>query len=89
MLKLKIFCILKVTINHEDYFNDNLDSVKMRLPNFFFKPHRSYLVNYNHVTKITRDNIFINDINKKIPLSKNNVKQVQLLQLQLEKELSL
>ena len=78
-----------VTINHEDYFNDNLDSVKMRLPNFFFKPHRSYLVNYNHVTKITRDNIFINDINKKIPLSKNNVKQVQLLQLQLEKELSL
>ena len=78
-----------VTINHEDYFNDNLDSVKMRLPNFFFKPHRSYLVNYNQVTKITRDNIFINDINKKIPLSKNSVKQVQLLQLQLEKEFSL
>ena len=89
ILYFESYLIKIVTINHEDYFNDNLDSVKMRLPNFFFKPHRSYLVNYNQVTKITRDNIFINDINKKIPLSKNSVKQVQLLQLQLEKEFSL
>ena len=76
-----------VTINKVDFFYDNFENIKKRLPISFFKPHRSYLVNYNHVSKITTEEIFLFGLDITIPLTKASLKELSLLQLKLEKDI--
>lgn len=41
---------------------------------YFFKPHRSYIINFYYINSITKQEIIINDFDVKIPLSRNNIK---------------
>lgn len=75
-----------VSSDGEDYFYSNLKYIKKSLPISFLSPHRSYIVNYNNVSKITNNEMYINAINVKIPISRRKLSEIQKMQSILEKE---
>lgn len=74
-----------VTTSHEDYFNDTLSSVKKRLPQTFLEPHASFLVNFEKITRLTKDMIITTD-KKEIPVSQRNLKSIRDMILNGERE---
>ena len=74
-----------ITHTSTDYFNDTLSGVQSRLPHTFLEPHGSFLVNFEKITRLTKD--FIIMINKKeIPVSQRNMKHIRDMLLTGEKE---
>ncbi len=75
-----------VTINDSEVFYGTLDKIKGRLPNTFIRVHGSYIVNFNHISKIYSDLITMNN-GDQIPISKINAKELHCLQFKHMKEL--
>lgn len=74
-----------VMVTGEDYFYSSLDSVKAKLTNMFIYPHGSFLINYDYIEKITRQEIYMTN-GKIIPVSRRNIKNIYELQIQIAKE---
>ncbi len=75
-----------VTKEGESYFYDSLLEIMEKLPkNIFFMPHRSFLVNYEYVTKISTAQLQLSGCDEVIPVSKRNVKQVRDFQMMYER----
>lgn len=74
-----------VSVNFEDEFYGSLDKIKDSLPKNFISPHRSYVVNFSNIISIKTNNLtMLNE--ETIPISRNNLKNIRLLQLSIEKE---
>ncbi|MGB4438352.1 MAG: LytTR family DNA-binding domain-containing protein [Sedimentibacter sp.] len=76
-----------VSIKETLYFYDTMDDVYKRLSkNRFIKPHRSYIVNYNNVLSIKKDEIKVCN-GDTIPLSRLNMKEIKEFQIAYEEEM--
>ena len=50
---------------------------KLKLEDYFFRCHRSYIVNLRKITKIKQNDSYIG--NERIPISKQKIKELKLL----------
>ena len=66
-----------VTMNKTFVVRSNMNEYLNKLPNYFFRTHRSYAVNLNYITTVNTTYMFIGE--HKIPISKN--KRLELLEL--------
>lgn len=73
------------TIHKKDKFYKRLEEVKQELPAMFFSPHRSYLVNYDNVEKITNHGIHLRGCDIEIPISRRKLQEVREMQMQSER----
>lgn len=70
-------------------FYDKIETILKRVSEFrFMNPHRSYLINYDHVISIKKDTIIISN-GDKIPLSRLKNKEIRELQIFYEEDRSL
>lgn len=75
-----------VSLKQTVFFYDKLESVMDRIKIYrFLSPHRSFVVNYDNILKIGKDEI-ITCNNDKIPLSRLKKKEVKEKQLFFEEE---
>ena len=56
-------------------FRGSLDSLQSRLPATFVRSHRSYIVNFDHMTQLTAKGLFMKDA-REIPLGRTYSKNV-------------
>jgi len=76
-----------VSIKETLYFYDTVDDVYKQLSKGrFIKPHRSYIVNYDNVLSIKKDEIKVCN-GDTIPLSRLNIKKIKELQISYEEEM--
>lgn len=74
-----------VTFDSEDYFYDTMVNLKTKLPDMFVETHSSFLVNFHHIKKLTKDYVVM--VNRKeIPISQRNLKNVRNILIHCEKE---
>lgn len=73
------------TIHKKDKFYKSLEEVKQELPAMFFSPHRSYLVNYDNVEKITNHGIHLRGCDIEIPISRRKLQEVREMQMRSER----
>ena len=76
-----------VTHSYEDHFYETLDNIKNKLPKIFIEPHRSFLINFDKVERITKESVFM--INgHEIPISQRNLKNIRSMILTFTNEKS-
>lgn len=73
------------TIHKTDKFYKRLEDVKQEVPTIFFSPHRSYLVNYDNVEKITNQGIHLRGCDIEIPISRRKLQEVREMQMRSER----
>ncbi len=75
-----------VSMKHTCFFYDKIENVMERIKAYrFLSPHRSFVVNYDNILSIGKDEI-ITCNNDKIPLSRLKKKEVKEKQLFFEEE---
>ena len=75
-----------VTVNNEDYFYSSLEKIKEALPQIFVSPHGSFLVNFDRIERITKQDIYMCN-GRVIPISRRNILNIQNMQIQFTKEI--
>ncbi len=60
--------IVFVTINKKHVLIDTLKCWNSKLPKYFFQLHKSYIVNLNHIEKISGNEVFVDK--KRIPIGR-------------------
>lgn len=76
-----------VTQSNEDYFYGKLENIKRLVDQSFVMPHKSFLVNFHKILKMTNVAITINN-NVEIPISQRNLKIMRTKLIEFEKEKS-
>ncbi len=71
--------------NKTDKFYGTLEEIKKKLPPFFIAPHRSYLVNYENIERITSTTLFMKHNDQQIPISRRRLKEIRELQMKDER----
>lgn len=85
--KIKIVSFNQTTSQaQEDSYYASLEKVKVNLPNTFFFPHRSYLVNYNNVKYMSNEQITMLD-GSVIPISRRYLKNTLNFQVDFERSM--
>ncbi|MBG9981207.1 LytR/AlgR family response regulator transcription factor [Facklamia lactis] len=68
---------LRLNLGAQEFFiSGTLANFKDQLDQRFVTPHRSYLVNLNHVESIGKDDIVLTN-NERVPISRRLVKEIQ------------
>lgn len=73
-----------VTDTDSNLFYDTLNKVKEKLPDYFIQPHSSFLVNFEKISRTTKDSIIMSN-KKEIPISQRNLKHIRELLLNSER----
>ncbi|MDO4719919.1 MAG: LytTR family DNA-binding domain-containing protein [Peptostreptococcaceae bacterium] len=74
-----------VGIREKHLFYETFDRLLKILPDFFVQPHRSYIVNYELVTRFTPDELYMPNRDR-IPISRGRKKAVRDFQMSYEKK---
>ncbi|MBW4844771.1 MAG: LytTR family DNA-binding domain-containing protein [Lachnospiraceae bacterium] len=75
-----------VTANMEDYFYGKLEDISTCVSSYpFLKIHRSYLINYNHVTILKYSEVIMSN-GTILPISRNRRQVIRNLQINKEQE---
>ncbi len=74
-----------VTHSGEDYFYGTLERVREHLPKIFTLPHRSFLINFHKVERITKEFVIMKN-GIEIPISQRNLKNIRSMLINFEKE---
>ena len=76
--------VIMVTVRGEERFYDSLRRIEKELePYDFFMPHKTYLVNYRHVTVFSYQQLIMSN-NIKIPIAQLRRKAIRQLQITIE-----
>ncbi len=79
--QVKVICKTETIVFYEKMNLIQKELAKSR----FLQPHRSYLVNYNHILSIKIDQITMSN-NDVIPVSRNRYKEINLAHIEYNKE---
>ena len=74
-----------VTLTSVDFFHSTFSEITQKLPHTFVSPHGSFVVNYAHIKRISKDKIYMTD-GTVIAISQRNMKHLRNLQIQMTKE---
>jgi len=75
-----------VLLDKEDFFYSNFDSIKEKLPKTFISPHGSFLVNFDKIERISKQDLTMCN-GKVIPVSRRNIATIQNMQIQVLREI--
>lgn len=85
-LESKLKKVKIVTVQGNDFFNGSLEKTIQLLPPIFVRSHGSFVVNFNHIEKISKDEIVMTN-GQAIPVSRRYFKRLQEVQLEIAKEI--
>lgn len=74
-----------VTRTGEDYFYESIQNIQSRLSNNFIMPQSSFLVNFNKISRLQKDNLILID-GTEIFISRRNLSNVRSMLISSEKE---
>lgn len=75
--------IILVSINNKYDFYDKIENIMNGLPDFFVHPHKSYIVNYKHITHFKHNEFTMSNADI-IPISRNKRKKMKDIQVSFE-----
>lgn len=74
-----------VTSYGEDFFYETIKSIHDKVPSIFIMPQSGFLVNFNKISRLQKDNIILID-GTEIKISRRNLTSIRTILLNLEKE---
>lgn len=85
-LESKLKKVKIVTVQGKDFFNGSLEKIIQLLPSMFVRSHGSFVVNFNHIEKISKGEVVMTN-GQAIPVSRRYFKKLQEVHLEIAKEI--